>query len=113
MIAITARTLETLIRMSTAIAKIHLSPNVEISHCEEAVALLRFAIFAEEQNEIPTSPVAEAPATVAAGSPESPNPRRSTRRRVTDQEQEDRDIVKSRVSPSVTEAGKEGVVEAD
>ena len=48
-VPITIRTLETLIRLSTAFAKAHLSGTIQRAHCEEAVRLLKFAIFHEEE----------------------------------------------------------------
>lgn len=48
-VPITVRTLETIIRLSTAIAKAHLSSTVKLEHCEEALTLLKFAIFQEEE----------------------------------------------------------------
>ncbi|KAJ1766557.1 MCM DNA helicase complex subunit [Coemansia sp. RSA 1813] len=59
---ITARTLETLIRLSTAHAKMRLSPIVDAQDAEVAKSLLRFALFKEQA----TKP---------------PNPRRSARRK--------------------------------
>lgn len=47
-VTITARTLETMIRISTAIAKVALSDVVLLEHCQKAADLLRFAIYAEE-----------------------------------------------------------------
>ena len=44
-VPITVRTLETLIRLSTAIAKTCLSREITIVHCEKAMSLLRFAIY--------------------------------------------------------------------
>jgi DNA replication licensing factor MCM3 len=49
-VSITVRTLETMIRLSTAIAKAHLSPTVHKLHCEEALKLMKFAIFQEEDS---------------------------------------------------------------
>ena len=49
-VSITVRTLETMIRLSTAIAKAHLSKEVLKKHCEEALKLMKFAIFQEEDN---------------------------------------------------------------
>ncbi|CAG9316025.1 unnamed protein product [Blepharisma stoltei] len=51
-VPITVRTLETLIRLSTAIAKAHLSQTVKLAHCEEAFNLLKFAIFQEEEKRV-------------------------------------------------------------
>jgi DNA replication licensing factor MCM3 len=42
---VTARTLETLIRVSTAVAKARLSPVVELQDAEEAFALVNYALF--------------------------------------------------------------------
>lgn len=42
---VTARMLETLIRLSTAHAKMRLSQKVERSDCEEALRLVEFALF--------------------------------------------------------------------
>ena len=56
-VCITVRTLETIIRLSTAIAKAHLSSTVRKEHCEEALKLMKFAIFQEEDT--PALPVAE------------------------------------------------------
>ncbi|THH29729.1 hypothetical protein EUX98_g4455 [Antrodiella citrinella] len=44
---LTARTLETLIRLATAHAKATLSPKVEFVHAQEAEAILRFALYKE------------------------------------------------------------------
>jgi len=44
---LTARTLETLIRLATAHAKATLSPKVELVHAQEAEAILRFALYKE------------------------------------------------------------------
>lgn len=46
-LAITIRTYETLIRLSTAHAKMRLSQSVDICDCEIAVQLLNFALFNE------------------------------------------------------------------
>lgn len=56
-VPITVRTLETMIRLSTAIAKAHLANEVSKKHCEEALKLMKFAIFQEEDN--PTIPPQE------------------------------------------------------
>ncbi|KAJ2693848.1 MCM DNA helicase complex subunit [Coemansia sp. IMI 209128] len=45
---ITARTLETLIRLATAHAKVRLSPTVDAQDAEVAKGLLRFALFKED-----------------------------------------------------------------
>jgi DNA replication licensing factor MCM3 len=47
-VPITVRTLETLIRLSTAHAKLRLSAKVEKSDCEVALELLNFALYHEE-----------------------------------------------------------------
>ncbi|KAI9500249.1 MCM DNA helicase complex subunit [Coemansia spiralis] len=52
---ITARTLETLIRLATAHAKVRLSPTVDAQDAEIAKSLLRFALF-KEQAAKPTKP---------------------------------------------------------
>lgn len=44
---VTARTLETLIRLSTALAKARLSPKVEKSDADTALELLRYSLFRE------------------------------------------------------------------
>lgn len=49
LLPITVRSLETLIRLSTACAKAKLSTRVEVSHCLQAIALLKFAILHEEE----------------------------------------------------------------
>ena len=51
-VSITVRSLETMIRLSTAIAKAHLSGTVKKAHCEEALKLMKFAIFQEEDTPI-------------------------------------------------------------
>lgn len=56
-VCITVRSLETMIRLSTAIAKAHLSGIVKKEHCEEALKLMKFAIFQEEDT--PVLPVVE------------------------------------------------------
>ncbi|KAJ1905142.1 MCM DNA helicase complex subunit, partial [Coemansia sp. IMI 209127] len=50
---ITARTLETLIRLSTAHAKMRLSPTVDAQDAEIAKGLLRFALFKEQATKPP------------------------------------------------------------
>lgn len=47
---ITVRSLETLIRISTAVAKAHLSPVVLRQHCDEALKVLKFALYQEEES---------------------------------------------------------------
>mmetsp|Transcript_17213 Transcript_17213/g.30942 ORF Transcript_17213/g.30942 Transcript_17213/m.30942 type:complete len:745 (-) Transcript_17213:1350-3584(-) len=47
-VSITVRTLETIIRLSTAVAKSKLSSLITIEHCQEAVALMKKAIFNED-----------------------------------------------------------------
>ena len=82
-VAITARTLETIIRISSAIAKVALSEHVTVEHCEKAASLLRFAIYAEEQthHEPMKEQTSQAPNTVnIPASPSTPAPRRARRR---------------------------------
>lgn len=86
-----------MIRISTAIAKVYLSETVELFHCEQALNLLRFAIFAEEQTHIPVAPAAPAAAPVSA-SPSTTAPRRS-RRRGADPNEEISQHVKAQVTP--------------
>jgi DNA replication licensing factor MCM3 len=49
---ITVRTLETLIRLSTSVAKLRLSKDVEIKDCKEALDLFKSAYFGEENVEL-------------------------------------------------------------
>ena len=42
---VTIRTLESLIRLSTAHAKVRLSDTVEVSDCEVAAGLIEFTLF--------------------------------------------------------------------
>ncbi|KAJ1669868.1 MCM DNA helicase complex subunit [Coemansia sp. RSA 25] len=52
---ITARTLETLIRLATAHAKVRLSPTVDAQDAEVAKALLRFALFKDSDRSVDSS----------------------------------------------------------
>lgn len=58
---ITARTLETLIRLGTAHAKLRLSQTVTVEDMQEALKLLNFSIFTHDDNDIrkPAPPVEE------------------------------------------------------
>lgn len=47
---VTIRTLETIIRLSTAHAKLRLSKNVEVEDCKIALNLLEYALFGEENS---------------------------------------------------------------
>lgn len=47
---ITVRSLETLIRLATACAKVKLSPVVDLSHCQQAEGLYRIALSQEEDH---------------------------------------------------------------
>jgi len=62
---ITVRTLETLIRISTAVAKAHLSPVVLRQHCDEALKVLRFALYQEEESS-PDVEMTEAAGTLSS-----------------------------------------------
>lgn len=46
---ITIRTYETMIRLSTAHAKLRLSKVVEIEDCVEALRLLNFSLFGDDE----------------------------------------------------------------
>ncbi|KAJ2363600.1 MCM DNA helicase complex subunit [Coemansia sp. RSA 2610] len=58
---VTARTLETLIRLATAHAKLRLSPTVDAQDAEIAKGLLRFALFKEKPVRAPRQPRATRP----------------------------------------------------
>jgi DNA replication licensing factor MCM3 len=49
---VTVRTLETLIRLSTAHAKLRLSQKVELVDCKLALSLLNYAIFNEDEDDM-------------------------------------------------------------
>jgi DNA replication licensing factor MCM3 len=55
-IPITARSLETVIRLATAHAKARLSTNVEIVDCQIAMDILSFALYHEQQQQSPSPP---------------------------------------------------------
>ncbi|KAJ2105670.1 MCM DNA helicase complex subunit [Coemansia sp. RSA 922] len=74
---ITARTLETLIRLATAHAKVRLSPTVDAQDAEIAKGLLRFALFKEDV----AKPV----------KPAKPSRRQQKRVRTSDGDDEDED----------------------
>ena len=71
-VPITIRTLETLIRLSTAVAKAYLQPKVEVGHCEVALELMKFAIYQEEERE------AAQTLTSLAGSPSKAKKKKDT-----------------------------------
>jgi DNA replication licensing factor MCM3 len=103
-VAITARTLETIIRMSTAIAKAYLCPEVTPNHVAEAMALMKFAIYAEEETldlSQPPEPSATEQLPAAAAEPRT-SPRKS--RRIAGQEPEIEEIVSQHVSASPSKA---------
>ncbi|KAJ2816351.1 MCM DNA helicase complex subunit, partial [Coemansia erecta] len=60
---VTARTLETLIRLATAHAKLRLSPTVDAQDAEIAKGLLRFALFKEKPTRAPRPSRAARPKT--------------------------------------------------
>ncbi|KAI7827838.1 MCM2/3/5 family-domain-containing protein [Kickxella alabastrina] len=72
---VTARTLETLIRLATAHAKLRLSPTVDAQDADVAKALLRFALFKEQAAKPPQAAAVASKqskrARVLAGAPES------------------------------------------
>ncbi|OMJ80794.1 hypothetical protein SteCoe_18847 [Stentor coeruleus] len=109
-VSITVRTLETMIRLSTAIAKAHLSTTVKKVHCEEALKLMKFAIFQEEDSpQIPTPEVEMADVLSSLGT-------RSSRRRQRkeDESRKVAEVVESakRVSTRVTQDHKKFVFKA-
>lgn len=48
---VTVRTLESLIRLATAHAKCRLSSKVEEKDCDIAMSLMRYTLFADEEEE--------------------------------------------------------------
>ncbi|KAJ2746171.1 MCM DNA helicase complex subunit [Coemansia sp. BCRC 34301] len=65
---VTARTLETLIRLATAHAKVRLSPTVDAQDAEVAKGLLRFALFKEDVAKPPAKPKRRQPKRVRTAS---------------------------------------------
>lgn len=76
---ITVRTLETLIRISTAVAKAHLSQVVQRQHCDEALKVLKFALYQVEE-----SLISDIEMTEAAGALSSLSSSKSKRRKAGD-----------------------------
>lgn len=101
-VAITARTLETIIRISSAIAKVSLSDTVTVEHCEQAKNILKFAIYAEEQTHHAPAPSSQAPvfqAPQSVNNPASPStPARRARRREAEPEENVAEVINQQMS---------------
>jgi DNA replication licensing factor MCM3 len=83
-VSITVRTLETIIRISTAVAKSRLSSEVSIAHCEVACTLLKKAIF----NDTDTADMDIETETAADVLTSLGSERKRKRKRVEDSEEE-------------------------
>lgn len=98
-VAITVRTLETIIRLSTAVAKAKLSSLVTVEHCLAAVTLLKRAIFNEdEQVDMEMETSAAADVLTSLGSE-----RKGKRKRVDDSDEIAVSVSKLSISPKKLE----------
>lgn len=76
---ITVRTLETIIRLGTAHAKLRLSPTVDTEDVENAAELLNFAIFNEDDAQEPEEIPMDIDDQAILGEFISPNPKRQVK----------------------------------